>query len=249
MLSLTAVVLVILIGSCLQRVSGLGLGLVAGPVLSVVMGPVEGILVVNLLAVLNAALLTWTVRAGIDWRKFALIGAMLIFGAVPGALLITVVSASLLQVIVGATLLVALAVVTFFAGHIPQLQGRGPALLAGVAGGFMNTLAGIAGPAMTVYAQASRWEQNSFSATLQPIFLVAGLLSVTVKLLTGAATFQHTDGWVWPLGVLGMVAGISLGGILTRRVAKHRARRLALILATAGAVVALVRGLGGLVTG
>ncbi|AEX48646.1 putative secreted protein [Corynebacterium diphtheriae BH8] len=31
--------------------------------------------------------------------------------------------------------------------------------MAGIAGGFMNTLAGVAGPAITVYVQALKWDQ------------------------------------------------------------------------------------------
>lgn len=35
---------IVAVGSLLQRVSGMGLGLVAGSILSIVMGPIEGIL-------------------------------------------------------------------------------------------------------------------------------------------------------------------------------------------------------------
>ena len=46
----------ILIGSCMQRVSGMGVGLLGAPVLSIVMGPVDGVMVINALAAVNAAL-------------------------------------------------------------------------------------------------------------------------------------------------------------------------------------------------
>ena len=66
----------------MQRISGMGLGLIAGPVLAVTMGPVEGILVVNVLAFFNAAATTATVREYVDWRKFAVIASVLVVGAV-----------------------------------------------------------------------------------------------------------------------------------------------------------------------
>ena len=44
-------------GACLQRVSGMGIGLVGGPVLMLILGPVQGILVVNVFACINACLL------------------------------------------------------------------------------------------------------------------------------------------------------------------------------------------------
>ena len=50
--------LVVVVGSTLQRVSGMGLGLIGGPILMLIMGPVEGILVINVLACINAVLTT-----------------------------------------------------------------------------------------------------------------------------------------------------------------------------------------------
>lgn len=238
---------IVVIGSCLQRVSGMGLGLIAGPVLSVVMGPVEGILVVNALAVVNAAATTVTVRQNVDWRKFGLIASVLILGAVPGALLVREVSPSLLQALVGGVLLVALAVVTFGQDKVPRVSGRAPAVVAGVAGGFMNTLAGIAGPAITVYAQASRWPQQTYAATLQPIFMVAGFISFGIKLLTGAGSLADTNWLIWPVGVAAMALGIGSGIVFSRYIARDRARTLALALAATGGVVVLVRGINGLV--
>ena len=53
--------LVVVVGSTLQRVSGMGLGLIGGPILMLIMGPVEGILVINVLACVNAMLTTYSV--------------------------------------------------------------------------------------------------------------------------------------------------------------------------------------------
>ena len=48
MLTIASVLLIsVLIGAVLQRITGLGVGLVAGPVLSAVLGPVAGITMVN----------------------------------------------------------------------------------------------------------------------------------------------------------------------------------------------------------
>lgn len=243
---LTLILVIVLVGSAMQRISGMGLGLVAGPVLAVTMGPVEGILVVNVLAFLNAAATTATVREYVDWRKFGIIASVLILGSIPAALLVREVSGSLLQVLVGALLLVALAVTTFGQKFIPPTTGTAPAVVAGIAGGFMNTLAGIAGPAITVYAQASRWSQQSFAATLQPIFMVAGAISFGTKILTGAGSLTETNWLIWPVGIIGMALGLWLGVRLSEKVSRPRARTLALLLATAGGLTALIRGLSGL---
>ncbi|CAB0554017.1 sulfite exporter TauE/SafE family protein [Corynebacterium diphtheriae] len=132
------VLMIVIIGSLLQRVSGMGLG------------RVEGILVLNILAAINAVFITINVRKHVERKKCALIGSVLILGSIPGAWLITQVSTSLLQLLVGLLLLVALALVVFGATYLPPARGKIPAIVAGIAGGFMNTLAGVAGPAITV---------------------------------------------------------------------------------------------------
>lgn len=237
---------VILIGSCLQRISGMGVGLIAGPVLSLAIGPVEGIMIVNALALLNAVLTSISMRENINWRRYAVMSSVLILGAVPGALLVGQASAEVLQATVGGLLLIGLAVTTFGLQYVPRAQGVTPMLGAGAAAGFMNTVAGLAGPALTVYAQANRWEQNEYAATLQPIFATAAVVSILSKVTLDAGTLGETDPGIWVAGVAAMLLGISAGILLSRRVAKHQARKLALLLAAGGGVVALARGLAGM---
>lgn len=234
--------LAVLIGSFLQRISGMGMGLVAAPVLSLLMGPVEGVLVVNLLAMVNAALTTATVHRDIDWAKFGSIAPYLVVGAVPGALLIRAVSSDVLLVVVGALLLIALAVVTLGKQHVPVVEGRVAAGAAGAAGGFMNTLAGVAGPAITVYSQAARWDQRTYAATLQPIFVVSGAVSFVIKELAGAADVGGIAPQLWVVGAAAMLIGVFLGVRIAPRVPARRARGIALGLAVAGGATALVRG-------
>lgn len=247
MVEIVLVFVVTLIGSCLQRITGMGVGLIAGPVLSLAIGPVEGIMIVNTLALINAILTSISMRENINWRRCAVISSVLIIGAVPGALLVGQASAEVLQAVVGGLLLMGLAVTTFGLKYVPTVRGATPMLGAGIAAGFMNTVAGLAGPALTVYAQANRWEQNQYAATLQPIFVTAAAVSILSKVTFDAGTLGDTDPWIWVAGVAAMLLGISAGILLSKQVAKHRARNLALVLAAAGGVVALGRGLAGLV--
>ncbi|WP_291314686.1 sulfite exporter TauE/SafE family protein [Corynebacterium sp. UBA2622] len=239
--------LAVLIGSTLQRVSGMGVGLIAGPVLSILIGPVEGILVVNILAMANAALTTLAVREDVDWKKFASIAPYLVAGAIPGAFLVRALSADLLLVIVGILLLIALSVVTLGKRYVPPIDGAVPAAVAGVAGGFMNTLAGVAGPAITVFAQAARWPQKVYAATLQPIFMVSGATSFLLKELTGAANVASIGWHLWAAGAAAMALGLFAGTRIAPRVPGDKARSMALGLAILGGVTALVRGATGLI--
>lgn len=247
MILAAVVFLTVLVGAFLQRVSGMGLGLIGGPVLMIAMGPVDGILVLNVLAAVNAAMSTLTVYKDVHWRNFAIISAVLVLGAVPGAWLIRAVSPDWLLIVAGALLLIALSVVTIGKRHVPQVSGTAPMALSGVVAGFMNTLAGIADPAITVYATAARWPQRMYAATLQPIFMVSGAISFGIKLVTGAADLSAVNPIVWPVGLVAMAVGIFLGVKVAPHVPRARAYQLALGLAVFGGVVALGRGLVGLI--
>lgn len=96
-------------------------------------------LVVNVLATVNAAANTYAMRGGVDWRRFAPIGAALVLGAVPGAFLIRAVSPEALLITVGMLLLAALSVVTLGKHYVPNIEGTVPAIAAGAVGGFMDT--------------------------------------------------------------------------------------------------------------
>lgn len=231
------------VGACLQRISGMGVGLIAAPVLSLLLGPIDGILLVNLLAVINAATNTWGMRADVDWKKFALIALALVIGVVPGTWVVANAPTNVLLVLVGALLLLALSVVTLGKRYVPRVEGAVPAALSGVIGGFMNTLAGVAGPAITVYAEAARWPQRVYAATLQPIFLVAGTLSFTVKVAAGAADVRGIEPALWVATLAALAVGIGAGKRLAPRVPSTTAHKIALGLAFAGGATALVRGL------
>ncbi len=248
-MDLAAIFSIVFLGACVQRVSGMGLGLVAGPILAVVLGPIEGILVSNVLAVINASLTTGLRRKDVDWGQFAIISSVLVIGAVPAAWLLTVADTPVVFTLVGVLLLAALCLSTLAQAYIPPVKNKAAPLIAGIAAGFMNTLAAVSAPALTVYAQATRWEQRSFSATLQPIFLMAGIISVVVKVFGGAANFGDTGFWIWPAGIAGMICGILIGSVLSHRIDSATGRKFALTVATVGAAVVLIRGISGLVSG
>lgn len=243
MLQVLGVGIAVAVGAAMQRISGMGVGLIAAPVLSLLLGPVDGILLVNLLAVINAATNTWGMRADVDWKKFAPIALALVIGVVPGTWVVANAPTNVLLVLVGALLLLALSVVTLGKRYVPRVEGAVPAALSGVIGGFMNTLAGVAGPAITVYAEAARWPQRVYAATLQPIFLVAGTLSFTVKVAAGAADVRGIEPALWVATLAALAVGIGAGKRLAPRVPSTTAHKIALGLAFAGGATALVRGL------
>src|SRR5690554_6138900 len=157
----------------------MGTGLVVSPTFVLLIGPVAGVVLTNITTVVSALALTVVMRADIDWARFLRIAPTIVVGSVPAALLVRAADAGWLEVVIGAALLVALAPMAL-AWQLPDL-GRAAAPVAGLTGGFLNTAVGVGGPAVLIYAQATSWPQRAFAATLQPIFLTMGLVSLLTK--------------------------------------------------------------------
>lgn len=248
-LALLIVVGAVLLGVTLQRTSGMGTGLVLSPTLVLAIGPVSGILLTNMTTVVSALFLTLAVRADIDWGRYLRIAPAIVVGSVPAALLVHAVGSGGLEVIIGVVLLLSLAVSPLLhrLGEVPALPAG---LAAGMLGGFLNTSVGVAASAMLAYAQVTRWDQKSFAATLQPLFLTMGLVSVATKLLVGAGGTGGAPPWPLILAAIGSVPlGVLVGGIVARRVSSTTARRVAVTVVALGATATLVRGLGQVIGG
>ncbi len=232
----------IVVGATLQRICGAGVGMVVAPTLALILGPAQGVLITNGATVTSGFLIMLAVRSNIDWRRAGVICVAAIPGAVAGALLVRALPASWLQVVIGATVLMAL-LTTLAMPNLPHVRSRVAMVLAGTIGAFFNTAAGVAAPAMVVYSRLARWEQRSFQATLQPIFMTMGALSVTAKTALGSVGPTGPPPWWFAVVVVSSVlVGVAVGGRLSLRVSSESARKLAMVIAGGGATLTLIRG-------
>lgn len=233
----------ILVGAVLQRLSGTGVGLVVAPVLALLLGPALGVFMTNATTIVSGFLIMLAVIREIDWKRYLIFAPTALLGAVPAALLVRELDAAWLNIVIGGVVLLALGL-TFGMPRVPHVQSPALTGTAGFVGGFLNTSAGVAAPAMVIYSRFARWDQRSFAATMQPTFMTMGIFSVGTKVAVGATTFDQLPPWqLFGAIVVTVVLGIRIGGWLSRRVPTHVARRLAIALAGAGGAVALVRGI------
>ncbi|KAA9395519.1 sulfite exporter TauE/SafE family protein [Kocuria coralli] len=232
----------ILIGSALQRLSGTGVGLVVTPVLSLLLGPLTGVLMTNATTTVSGFTIMLSVRKRVQWKRAAVVVAAALPGAVLGAYLVLWLPAAWLQIIIGTLVLLAL-VLTVSTPRLPHVRARTALPVAGVIGGVLNTTAGVAAPAMVIAARLARWEQRAFAASLQPIFMFMGLYSVLAKTIIGAGTVQLPPWWVLPAVVALVLGGVGIGAALETRVPPLKARTLTMLIAGAGGVAAVVKGI------
>ncbi|MDR7384338.1 sulfite exporter TauE/SafE family protein [Promicromonospora iranensis] len=244
---LALLVLAILVGGSLQRVTGMGFGLVAGPFIVLLLGPVEGVLFVNLAGAMMALLVLGRTVRGVDWRRYGWLVSASIAVSVPAALLIRDASASVLEISVGGVVVLAMTL-ALFASRLRGAErpfapeARLPLLVTGAAAGFGSVAAGIGGPPIAVYSVLDRWDPRTFAATVQPIFLTNALAAMTAKLLVADATFPDLAVWEWVTVFVALLASVGLGELLAGRISASATRKVLVTLAYVGGFATLGRG-------
>ncbi|WP_221585520.1 sulfite exporter TauE/SafE family protein [Microbacterium sp. G2-8] len=235
-LPLTALGLAVFLGTATQRISGMGFALVASPFLVVLLGPFEGVLVVNVFGALTALVVLVSVWRRVEGRRALLLLVPAVIATVPGAIVASLVPAGLLTLIIGVLTVVALCASLFARGSV-RMMGRGGAIAAGAASGFMNVTAGVGGPAISAYAIATRWPQPAFAATVQLYFFVLGAASLAAKWALPSLSWQQ---WVVCGGAVGL--GVAAGTLLAKVVGPKAARIMVIVLAFAGAIAVIAQG-------
>ncbi|MFJ8360342.1 TSUP family transporter [Streptomyces sp. NPDC093984] len=231
---------IVLLGGCVQWLTGMGFALVAVPALVLLLGPAEGVVLANC-----AAGAVSVVGVAEGWRRVrAPVMVPLCVAAVITVPAGTWVARQLPEPLLLASMgaLVTVAVTLVVRGlRVPALRGGRGAVVAGGLGGFMNSAAGVGGPPVSLYALNAGWSVREFVPNAQFYGVVVNAVSVASN---GPPRLTAP---VWALAVLALAAGALIGRALAGRVPERRARALVLLLALAGGVSTLGKGVAGLV--
>ncbi len=233
-------------GAIAQRIAGLGFALLIAPFLVLILGPHEGVLLVNICGVVSSAIIVGRVWQDIDWSMFRWLVVPSLLGSVPGSFIAVAVPPAPLAVTVGGVVLLALTISLVLQRSEVVVKGNVPKVLAGFGAGLTNSMAGVGGPAVSAYAVLSRWPQRPFAATLQPFFVVIGLVTLATKLLLDPTQAPALEGWMWGGIGVAIVAGIFAGEKLGRFVRDDHARFAVVVIAFIGAGLALAKGIADL---
>jgi uncharacterized membrane protein YfcA len=226
----------------MQRITGLGFALVASPFFVLLLDPIGGVFLVNVCGVVVSAALTVRSFALVDWRRWGILVVSAVLGVIPGALLLLVLPNAWLDILVGTLIITGLISSLLVRSrlspdHVP------PLIAAGALSGAMNVTAGVGGPPLGIYGVLTRWDHRSFAATMQPVFLTIGSMSLVAKLWVSTGGIPALDLWMWVLVAVACLSGMLIGEILSRVVTPRVARSLLVALALVGAGTVLVRGI------
>lgn len=225
----------LLLGAATQRLTGMGYALVSAPLLVFVVGPLAGVQLLQVAGIVISLLVLVQVWRDVEVRKAILLLLPALIGVVPGAYLARTLPPAVLAVVVGGMVIVALSAVVL-SERARVFTGTGGLLTAGLLSGFMNATAGVGGPAVVLYALSTGWPHRAFVATVQLYFV--GLAAVSLA----ALGWPTLDPVAWVVAAGSTAVGLVLGQILAQRISSETARRLMIVVALAGAVVTVVKG-------
>ncbi|WP_104063441.1 sulfite exporter TauE/SafE family protein [Arthrobacter sp. 4R501] len=231
----------VVMGAGMQRITGMGFALVAAPFLVLLLGPVEGVVLVNVCGAVTAGAIIFRVVRDIDWKRYAALAASALLGIVPAAFLVRIIPPAVLEISIGVLLAVGLTVLLGLKSATLPPRRR-YLFTAGGLSGFMNTAAGVGGPAVSMYSIATRWQHKAFAATMQPYFFTIGVFSLISKALTAPATFPALPWGMWVAVAVACLAGLVLGDVAARFVPARAAQVLLIVLAYLGAAATVIRG-------
>ncbi|QOV36738.1 sulfite exporter TauE/SafE family protein [Streptomyces ferrugineus] len=230
---------IVLLGSSVQWLTGMGFALVAVPALVLLLGPAEGVVLANCAC---GAISVVGLASG--WRQVR-----------PGAMVPLCVAAActvpagtwttrqlpepVLLLLMGG--LVTIAVLLVMRGaRAPALRGTKGAVAAGAVGGFMNSAAGVGGPPVSLYAVNAGWTVREFVPNAQFYGVVVNVFSVA------ANGVPELSAGRWGTVGAAMVTGGLIGRWLAGRMSEQRARAVVLGLALLGGVTTAGKGVWGL---
>src|SRR5699024_12787094 len=87
---------------------------------------------------------------------------------------------------------------------VERISGRSAQVLAGVGAGGGGVLAGVVGPAMTIYGVLSCWPVASFAASLQPMWILVSVATLASRYFIQGSTIPVLSWWAWVLTAVGI---------------------------------------------
>jgi uncharacterized membrane protein YfcA len=231
--TLAALAAALFVGSSLQGVVGLGLGLVLAPVIGLTEPELLPGLALWLALVYPLLTLTRDWRSA-DARGLAWSLGARVPGTVAGVWLVTVIPTRVLNVLVGAMVLVAVALT---ARSLHLRQNRPTLVGAGFVSGITGTATSIGGPPLAIVYQ--RADPDVLRATLGVYFVAGAALSLVGLGVSGEMTMQefHLFLLLTPVLVLGFLAS----GPMRARLDRVHVRRFLLTVCAASATLLILR--------
>lgn len=247
-LSLSIACVALVVATIAQRVVGMGFGIIMAPIMAIVAGPLAAVLVVNLYAALACALMVPNLWRFIDWSRLRWLVVPAMVASVAGLIVARATDADVLRVGVGTVAILSVIVSERFARTDHRVDGPRIRTLSGATIGFLNSSVALGAPPIAVYSMLSRWSGPSFTATMQPFWVVLSLVTLAQRQLIAPGGAPSWPWWGWVAAAVATTAGSMAAEPVARRVPPRVARLGVIVLSLISGFAVTAVGFAGLLT-
>ena len=228
---------VVCFSAMVSAVAGFGFGLMSVPLMSLAIDLHDAVIVSSLVAVVANGTQTYLYRRARDHRLANRLLIACIVGLPFGYAIYALVNDRVLRFTLGAGVIVAVAALA----RGVNLAHLGPRMdwALGFTSGVLNTSISTSGPPLVFDLQARKLGPEAFTATINYVFLVSGMIGLCL-FAAGGKVHGHeliAGAFAVPALGVGMLAGLQL----RKLVSPERFRVLVLVLLVAGAVAAVAK--------
>lgn len=233
-------VLVIVVASCIQSVTGFGFGLTAVPVLTALYGTRNGIVLILMMSTATNLLVAWhTRRDAVNAlvRPLALGGLL---GLVPGIAAYYLLPAQALRLAIGAVLVGAV-VVRLFGTRLVLPHSRTASVAVGASSGIFQGSVSLGGPPVSLYLSGSEMDKTAHRATIAKYLFMVNMVNLPAHLV-GVAPREWPVIGVAATAALFIPVGAALGQFLFARMNQVLFERLVLGIIVLAVLTAVYQG-------
>ena len=232
----TAVLVVsVLIASTTQVTVGFGFALLSVPLMALALPTREAVVVSTILGLVTSSFQAWHGRRDVERDLVARMAASALIGLPLGWLLFTRVDDDVLRALLGVSVILA---VLLLATNRVATGSRRLDVVCGALSGALASSLSTNGPPLVFALQARGLPMQVFRPTINTVFTVSGVVSLTAFLLSGDVSRDALVHSLTAIPVL--LIGSRVGFRLRGRVPETGARRLVLSLLALAGVAAIL---------
>ena len=207
-------VLIFLLGSFIQGLTGFGFALVSIPFLVMFMDIRTAVPLCMLSGLVITAFLSLQLKDHLDWRKILPLLLGCLPGILAGVLFLKKISEPVFKFSLG-VMLIGYSLYRLFLSPKPRPLHRAWAWAAGFATGAISGAFSAGGPPTIIYTTLTGWDKNEIKSTLSIFFFLGGIATAAAHAFSGLTTAEVVK--LSTFSLPGVLAGVWSGSLLYRK--------------------------------
>ncbi len=219
-------ILIFLLGSFTQGLTGFGFALVSIPLLVLFMDIHTAVPLCMLSGLVITAFLSLQLKDHLDWRKILPLLCGCLPGIVAGTIFLKKINEPLFKILLG-IMLIAYALYRLFLIPKPRTINKAWGWAAGFATGAISAAFSAGGPPTIIYTTLTGWNKNEIKSTLSIFFFLGGVATAIAHATSGLTTVAVLK--LSAISLPAVLLGVWSGSLLYRRFKTEGYIRLVLI--------------------